>query len=345
MPHVSYAPALFIMMGHVDCFRYEIEPMSKILVYTGIYNEATFLERTIRSILNQTHVDFDLVISDNHSTDGSSELIRGFARADSRIQVISPPSFLCSLDHGQFIVSAVRGRAYVAAMYIGGHDLISPDYLAVMYKWLIQNPSCSIVYPKNALEVDSKDQILKQWGSSPQTLGVPQPFRAICALLTLAHNIPIFGLWRYEVLSACGELPRCMGGDHFFVARALLYGDMLEVPEGSLYLRRAEGADDLSTYKKKHLGNAVNGADDLMVQLRYLTELVDKSCIGYPESTVDAVRASASLLYTLRFNHLLTTPEERGQFFSQAQVNAAFGACIQAGGLLREIFRSGELDG
>jgi glycosyltransferase involved in cell wall biosynthesis len=319
--------------------------MSKILVYTGVYNEVAFIERTIRSVLNQSHVDFDFFISDNHSTDGSAELIRRFASADSRIKVISPPSFLSSLDHGQFIVSSVRGRDYVAALYIGGHDLISPDYLAVMYKWLIQNPSCAIVYPKNAFEVDSNDQILKQWGSSPQTLGVPQPFRAICALLTLVQNIPLFGLWRYEVFNSCGELPRCMGGDHFFVARALLSGDLLEVPEGSLYLRRAEGADDLGTYKKKHLGNAVNGADDLMAQLRYLTELVNRSCIGYPDSTVDAVRASAALLYTLRFNHLLTTPEEREQFFSQPKVNAAFGACIQAGGLLRELLGGGGLDG
>lgn len=316
--------------------------MAKILVYTGVYNEIVFLERTIRSVLDQSFTDFDFVISDNHSTDGSSDLIQRFASADSRIKVISPPSFMTSLDHGQFIVSSLRGRDYAAALYIGGHDVISPDYLAVMYAWLVQHPSCAIVYPKNAFEVDAEDKVLKQWGSSPQTVGVPQPFRTICALLTLVHNIPLFGLWRYEVFNSCGDLPRCMGGDHLFVARALLFGDLLEVPQGSLYLRRAAGADDLSTYKQKHLGSAVNGADDLLAQLRYLGDVVNKACIGYPESTINAVRASATLLYTLRFNHLLTTPEEREKFFSLPQLNAALGACIQSGVVLGSLFKDSE---
>ena len=70
-----------------------------ILIYMPVYNEVRFIENSIISVLNQSHHDFKFIISDNHSTDGTSEIINKYRAIDSRIVSISPPKFLSSIEH------------------------------------------------------------------------------------------------------------------------------------------------------------------------------------------------------------------------------------------------------
>ena len=60
---------------------------SSPLVSVGlfVYNGERFLEQSLRSILNQTFTDFELIISDNASTDRTAEIVEAFAKCDDRI--------------------------------------------------------------------------------------------------------------------------------------------------------------------------------------------------------------------------------------------------------------------
>src|SRR5260370_42275271 len=51
-----------------------------------VYNGERFLEETLDSILNQTFTNFELIISDNASTDRTAEVSQAYARRDSRIR-------------------------------------------------------------------------------------------------------------------------------------------------------------------------------------------------------------------------------------------------------------------
>jgi hypothetical protein len=64
------------------------ESMTTPLLSIGLFlhNGERFLEAAIESILNQTFTDFELVISDNCSTDRSEGICRRFAAQDSRIR-------------------------------------------------------------------------------------------------------------------------------------------------------------------------------------------------------------------------------------------------------------------
>ena len=62
--------------------------MSKISIIVPIYNVELYVERCIESILNQSLSDFDLILVDDGSTDKSGEICEGYAKKDSRIQVI-----------------------------------------------------------------------------------------------------------------------------------------------------------------------------------------------------------------------------------------------------------------
>lgn len=61
----------------------------KVSVVTGYYNRGALLERTILSILSQTYVDFELIVFDDASPDGSAETLRELSRRlnDPRLRV------------------------------------------------------------------------------------------------------------------------------------------------------------------------------------------------------------------------------------------------------------------
>ena len=59
-----------------------------VSVITPFYNSADTLERCINSVLSQSHRDFEYILADNSSTDGSSEIARAFASADTRIRYV-----------------------------------------------------------------------------------------------------------------------------------------------------------------------------------------------------------------------------------------------------------------
>ena len=60
----------------------------KVSVIIPTYNRAHFLPRAIKSVLNQTFQDFELIIVDDGSTDNTKEVVEDFQKQDSRIKYI-----------------------------------------------------------------------------------------------------------------------------------------------------------------------------------------------------------------------------------------------------------------
>lgn len=60
-------------------------------IITVTYNSRTFLAETIQSVLSQDFCDFEYIIIDGGSSDGTLDIIRSFADSDSRISWISEP--------------------------------------------------------------------------------------------------------------------------------------------------------------------------------------------------------------------------------------------------------------
>lgn len=67
----------------------------KISVITPTWNQAEYIKDTIESVLNQTYQDFEYIIVDNCSDDGTEDIVKSYAEKDNRIIYIREP------DHGQ----------------------------------------------------------------------------------------------------------------------------------------------------------------------------------------------------------------------------------------------------
>ncbi len=101
-----------------------------ISVIVPVYNASEYLPACVESILKQDHSDWELILVDDDSTDGSSELVDSYAAKDERIRALHP-------GHGG--AAAARNRGVEAARgeyicFIDSDDTVEPDYLSYMYK-------------------------------------------------------------------------------------------------------------------------------------------------------------------------------------------------------------------
>jgi glycosyltransferase involved in cell wall biosynthesis len=110
------------------------------LVSIGLpaFNAERTIAAVINSLLSQTHRHFELVISDNCSTDGTGEICRAFAAGDARIRYIRQPANLGATRNFQIVFEEARGDYFVWA---ASDDLRSPDFLEVNVGFLESHPA------------------------------------------------------------------------------------------------------------------------------------------------------------------------------------------------------------
>jgi hypothetical protein len=111
-----------------------------VSVLLPVHNGAPYLESAVRSILNQTHRDLELIVVDDGSTDGSAETVTAFG--DSRVRLIRNARNLglpASLNRG---LSAAR--AGIVARQ-DADDLSHPRRLEAQVGFLEMNPDVGLV--------------------------------------------------------------------------------------------------------------------------------------------------------------------------------------------------------
>jgi glycosyltransferase involved in cell wall biosynthesis len=123
----------------------------EITVLMPVHNPGRYLKPAIASILGQSFRDFELVVIDDGSCDGSSAALTNYVRLDSRIRVVrqEKSGIVVALNHG---LSLARGK-YLARM--DGDDVSHLTRLERQVDYLRMHPEC-IVLGTAALAVDTE---------------------------------------------------------------------------------------------------------------------------------------------------------------------------------------------
>ncbi|TQV73787.1 glycosyltransferase [Aliikangiella marina] len=95
----------------------------KFSIVVPLYNKVKSVEKTILSILNQTHTDFELIVVDDGSTDGSDKVVELFE--DRRLTLIRQPNQGVSAARN----TGIRRAQYSHIAFIDADDCVAPDYL------------------------------------------------------------------------------------------------------------------------------------------------------------------------------------------------------------------------
>ena len=85
-----------------------------VLVTIGlpVYNGENFLESTLDSILNQTHSNLELIISDNASTDNTCEICRKYLEQDSRIKYFRNDKNVGAAENYNIVTRLAKGKYF-----------------------------------------------------------------------------------------------------------------------------------------------------------------------------------------------------------------------------------------
>jgi glycosyltransferase involved in cell wall biosynthesis len=113
-----------------------------ISVVMPVHNALPFLEQSIASILEQSFGNFEFVILDDASTDGSSELLREWSRRDNRIRLHESGERLGLSRSSNAVV--LRSRAPVVAR-MDADDIAHPDRLRRQWNVLDGCPDVALI--------------------------------------------------------------------------------------------------------------------------------------------------------------------------------------------------------
>lgn len=115
--------------------------MAAVSIIVPAYNAQNTIGRCIESILNQTYTDFELLVMDDGSRDGTAAIIDGYAAKDPRVIAVHKPNSGVSDTRNQALDRA-KGK-YI--QFLDADDWISPDATRLFVRAMEDNPACDMV--------------------------------------------------------------------------------------------------------------------------------------------------------------------------------------------------------
>jgi glycosyltransferase involved in cell wall biosynthesis len=229
-----------------------------VSVAMPIYNSQQYLAESIEAHLNQTYQDFELILTDNASTDGSEEICRSFADKDSRVKYHRNPQNVGAAGNFRRGFELSEGRYF---RWSPSDDLVSPNLLQSAVDILDRDPSIFVAYARTKL-IDDKSEISGDFEENLHLMNdrPAERWKAVHRNLRLGNLH--YGLCRSSTLRKTGLLRNYSGGDFPLIAEMSLYGKFFEIPDAFFYRRMHEkassamknSADVMALYDPKKRG-------------------------------------------------------------------------------------------
>lgn len=229
----------------------------RVTVAMPVYNGEEFLAPAVESILGQTMGDFELIVTDNASTDATEEMVRGWMRQDARIRYDRSPVNRGLAWNWNRAVPMARGHYF---KWAAADDVHLPRYLERTVERLEDDPTAVLAHSRTAW-IDEHGQVQ---GARPTGLAMdaPTPHERFHALTHRGWGcFPLFGVIRREALQRTGLHGAYPRSDRALLAELGLHGRLVEVDEVLFHHRDFSGrvtrATDLRTRYPIFSGGAV----------------------------------------------------------------------------------------
>jgi len=191
-----------------------------------VYNGENFISEAIQTALDQTFGDFELLISDNASTDGTEAICRKFASADPRIRYVRRTTNIGAGPNFNSLPPLARGKYF---KWLAHDDVMAPTFVERCVDVLESDPAAVLACPRVRF-IDEQGREIEEYVT---------PFRTDSGDATLRFSemlkghpcYEVFGLIRGDALSRTRLIGNFRHGDGVLLSHLALMGRFAEIPE------------------------------------------------------------------------------------------------------------------
>lgn len=225
--------------------------MPKVSVITPCYNSVRYVRDTVLSVRAQSLADWEQIVVDDGSTDGSAESIADLPAADPRIRVIRQPNGGVARARNAGYRAASTDSKYL--LFLDADDVLEPDMLRVMTDYLDDRPAVALAYCDPTF-INASGEVMNvthtDMGWCPRyapsalgirLLGAQEPETPLESIFAAATIVPSISVIRNEVYRQTPGFDESFG--HLFedtdvVLQVALRGAVHHVPQRLVRYRR-----------------------------------------------------------------------------------------------------------
>lgn len=212
----------------------------RVSVGIPVYNGEKFVATAIESVLDQTYTDFEVIISDNASEDGTGDICRSFAERDGRIAYQRNEHNLGASPNYRRVFEPARGEYFC---WLPADEAMLPPFLERCVAVLDAEPDVVLAFGRY-LMIHDTDPPRPHEASMHCDLRQATAHERVAKLFgerIIGPNWPIFGLFRTSALRTTGLIRPMIGADDMLTLEMALRGKLAQVPE-HLYVLRTHAA-------------------------------------------------------------------------------------------------------
>src|SRR6266516_2784484 len=142
-----------------------------------VYNGENYLAESLDALLGQSYEDFELIISDDASTDGTADICHRYGKQGSRIRYIRQPRNIGRVPNHNFVVGQARGELF---KWASSDDLYARDLLKRCVDALDEYPQVVLAHSWSAV-IDGSGTVtrLAEYPVATDSLRAPERFRSM----------------------------------------------------------------------------------------------------------------------------------------------------------------------
>jgi glycosyltransferase involved in cell wall biosynthesis len=206
----------------------------RVSIGLPVFNGENYLAQALDSILTQTYSDFEVIISDNASTDRTPEICETYVARDPRICYYRSAKNLGAAPNFNRAFELASGEYFKWAAH---DDIIAPDFLLKCVKVLDQDPSIVLCHSRVKF-IDGQGKVLNKYDITLNNVGSSQPRERFGDLILVDHwCLEVFGLIRASVLRKTPVIGSYVASDRVLLAELGLRGRFYQIPEYLFFSR------------------------------------------------------------------------------------------------------------
>jgi glycosyltransferase involved in cell wall biosynthesis len=247
-----------------------------------VHNGERFLPTCLESLLAQTYANFEIVISDNASTDGTWSIIQSLAARDCRVRPFRTSRNLGGAWNHNRVLELACGEYF---RWCGADDVIAPRFVEACVAALEQTPRAVLAFPMSVVIDEAGNKIDRTRSLLP--LDSPDPVRRFQSLLRAlpATQNAFYGLIRTDTLRRARPMGTFMANDRCLLAELSLMGPFVQIEEHLMFRRKHEENARRSVDEEHRLlrpeAQPRFGAREWGV-LRHNLATIRRASVGYP---------------------------------------------------------------